>query len=50
MSKEATVLEEANENSVPLRVHSLTTEVALLVWEDRAGAAGGTRLRATIGG
>lgn len=50
MSNEATVLEEADENSVSLRVHSLTRDIALLVWEDRVGDAGGRRPRATIGG
>jgi hypothetical protein len=38
------------ENNARLRVHSLTPDVALLVWDDRAGDAGARRPRVTIDG
>ncbi|MGZ8410295.1 MAG: hypothetical protein ACXWVS_10315, partial [Hyphomicrobium sp.] len=50
MSNRETALREADEKCARLRVHSLTADVALLVWEDRAGHASGRRLCATIGG
>ncbi|MGZ8409008.1 MAG: hypothetical protein ACXWVS_03625 [Hyphomicrobium sp.] len=50
MSNQDTASGEANGKCARLRVHSLTADVALLVWEDLAGDASGRRLCATIGG